>query len=359
MEHFEQLFTSVKSQVDKDYVLDNINQTIYDDSMITSAFELQNAISKLKLNKACVPDGLISEHFKYSHTKLSVLLSCCFTAMLSHGFIPLFMLDTFIVPIVKNPCGKLTDMKNYRPIALSNIVSKLFERILLTRCEQFLCTADNQFGFKSKHSTDLCVYALHECINFLKSRNTSIFITCLDASQAFDRLNHWKLFANLIERGVPLFIVRIIAFWYRNQEMCIKWGRTVSTKFHVCNGVKQGGILSPRLFTLYMDDLSKALNKCNIGCNYGGKLVNHFGYADDMCLVTMSTAGMQILLNVCDEYSKAHDIKYNPLKSNSIHFLPKSMKGIDIKFTIDNSLIPVTNDCKYLGTTIGTNRPDY
>ena len=77
------------------------------------------------------------------------------------------------------------------------------------------------------------------------------------ASNAFDRVNHWKLFNKLIIRKVPLLIVRMLIFWYSNQEMCIKWGQSTSCFFTVSNGVRQGGILSPRLFAVYVDDLSK------------------------------------------------------------------------------------------------------
>ena len=66
------------------------------------------------------------------------------------------MIETTVVPIVKNKCGNITDSNNYRPIALATIVSKLFESVLLMKCEQYLTTSANQFGFKTGHSTDLC-----------------------------------------------------------------------------------------------------------------------------------------------------------------------------------------------------------
>ena len=79
-------------------------------------------------------------------------------------------------------------------------------------------------------------------------------------------VNHWKLFRKLITRKVPLMIVRMLIFWYSKQEMCIRWGQATSDYFTISNGVRQGGILSPRLFAVYVDDLSKQFIDARSGC---------------------------------------------------------------------------------------------
>ena len=109
-------------------------------------------------------------------------------------------------------------------------------------------------------------------------RSTTVFVTFLDASKAFDRLDHWLLFKKLIKRKVPLFIVRLLIVWYSLQRMHIRWRNTFSTSFCVSNGVKQGGIIFPVLFNVYMDDFSCALNRSNIGGRIGGEIVNHLSY---------------------------------------------------------------------------------
>ena len=78
------------------------------------------------------------------------------------------MLDYVIMPLVKNKSGDLSDKCNYEPIAISCIRSKVFEEIILHMIEEYLWTTDNQFGFKAHHSTDLCVYALTEFIEYFK-----------------------------------------------------------------------------------------------------------------------------------------------------------------------------------------------
>ena len=68
----------------------------------------------------------------------------------------------------------------------------------------------------------------------------------------------------LINRKVPLFIVRLLIVWYSLQRMHIRWKNTFSTSFCVSNGVKQGGNISPVLFNVYMDDLSCVLSRSNL-----------------------------------------------------------------------------------------------
>jgi len=138
----------------------------------------------------------------------------------------------------------------------------------------------------------------------------------LDASKAFDRINHGKLFGKLLERGVPSYLIRILQFWYSHQTMQVMWGVSLSTPFYVSNGVRQGGILSPLLFNLYMDNLSRELKGCRTGCLVGDSLINHMLYADDLVILSPSSAGLQQLLGICSQYDGLmFDIKFNSMKS--------------------------------------------
>ena len=97
---------------------------------------------------------------------------------------PQSLLETTIVPVIKNKCGSLTDSNNYRPIAVATITSKLLDSIILLKCEEYLLASDSQFGFKDQHSTEFCIYPLLEFIDYYKKRNTTVFVTFLDASKA-------------------------------------------------------------------------------------------------------------------------------------------------------------------------------
>ena len=210
------------------------------------------------------------------------------------------MIETIIVPIVKNKCGNLSDSNNYRPIALVTIISKLFESVIVLKCEMFLDTCPNLFEFKKGHSTDMCIDVLKEFIELYRSRNT-------------------------------------------RQKMFIRWGISCSTKFRVKNEVKQGGILSPAFFNVYMSNLSVSLNHSGIGGSLGGNLINHLCYADDLCLIALSSSGIQSLLDICDKYATGHQLTYNATKSFTLCFKPKHIKIGLPDFVLGKLVIPVVD----------------
>ena len=183
-----------------------------------------------------------------------------------------------------------------------------------------------------------------------QSRLHCIYSCFLDASKAFDKVNHSVLFSKLLKRKVPLYIVRILCFWYRNQDMVVRWENHYSSSFKVSNGVRQGSILSPYLFCLYCDDLSAKLNGLPIGCVIGNAKINHLLYADDLVLLCPSAKGLQKLIHHCEQYGIEHDITYNSTKSAIMIFKCDLLKNYTSKeFYLNEELIPIRSSYKYLG----------
>ena len=354
--HFQDIFNCLNAQnvSPASYVLDEpINNITVNANMV------KDAIKELGLNKSSGSDGITAEHLRHASEKLPHVLAMCITGFLTHGFLPDSMLSVIIVPVIKDKAGNINAKDNYRPIALASIISKIVEMIMFDRMESYLLTQPNQFGFKKKHGTDQCIFVLKELINKYRSRGSCVYTCFLDASKAFDRVNHSKLFKKLSERGVPGYLLRILIYWYANQTMCVRWGSKMSDKFHTSNGVRQGSILSPHFFKVYVDDLSISLNTYKIGCAISDLIINHIMYADDLVLISPSSAGLKILLDVCHRFGLQNDIKFNSKKSAILPFLPENKKKLRIPtFELNKESIPITDSFRYLGHILSCDGSD-
>ena len=174
-------------------------------------------------------------HIRFTHLKTrSINGYACIVYTLVHGHVPHSMNESVIVPIIKDKKKRVNDKRNYRPMCLSNICSKIIEVVLFNRISTFLQSSSNQFGFKPKHGTELCVFAFKELPRFYKKNHGSaMHVAFLDASKAFDRVNRRKLLLKLESRGVPTYILRLLSNELIGQYTCVRWGSTHSDFFPI------------------------------------------------------------------------------------------------------------------------------
>ena len=351
--HYKNLLNSSKDASSKDAVLSALGQK---DRYVFERFSVNNvmdAVRLLKLGKSCGKDSIYAEHVKFAHDKVSVILSMLFNAMFIHGFVPKVLMDTLISPIVKDKKGNITDKNNYRPIAITSIFSKLLELIILKKYGELLSSTFNQFGFKEKLSTDLCVYSLKQIIEYYHSLSTPVYIVFMDASKAFDKVNHFHLMLKLIQRRIPIIIVRLLLYWYSHQEFFIRWSNVISEPFTVINGVRQGGIASPFYFNIYLDNLSNLLSNAGVGCSINSLIVNHLFYADDSILMAPSLKALQQLINICVDYARDHELVYNVKKTKMMYLKPKKSNcSIVSDVYMYGHAIERVSSYKYLGVII-------
>ena len=329
-----------------------INRTISDYSAVVTSSEIHDYIKSINNTHSPGPDGIFAQHLKLGPPLLCLMLAKCFTTFFIHGSLPLKMLDVHLVPVVKDNRGKLSLTDNYRPIAKASCISKLLELCILNRIECYIKVTENQFGFRKGLGTDSCIYVLKEIINKFKQSNTNVFLAFLDASKAFDRIRHDRLFTKLHHEGTPIYIIRILKFWYSNQNLFAKWNGCISDPFRCSNGVKQGGILSPYLFCFYYDGLSHALNELDIGCKLNST-INHIFYADDIVLTAPTRRGLQKLISECEAFSEPHSIQFNIKKSKYMVIRAKNFENFDFgEVTLRNAVLEKVSTFKYLGHVI-------
>ena len=280
-------------------------------SVVVHPEEVKNAINKLKCGKTDASLPLRSDNLIFSSDICHGHLSLLFTMMLKHGFSPMGMLIGTMVPIPKGRYTDLANSKNFRAITISSLLGKLLDLIVLSKEEQNLITNDLQFGFKSGASTTMCTTMVRETISYYVNRGSNVYSLVLDATKAFDRVNYCKLFRILLSRNICPFICRLLLNMYINQKLRVRWGNAYSDEFTVTNGVKQGGVISPILYCVYIDGLISELIKSNVGCFMGGAYAGIFYYADDLKTLAPSVRAMRTMLSICLNYAERYDVKFN------------------------------------------------
>ena len=251
-------------------------------------------------------------HFKSDAIKLAVdiiakPLSDILKACLVHGHFTNVLLFCTLIPIVKDANKSQQNSSNYRLIAISALILKIFDYVVLELFEPNLKTSPMQFGFQEHSSTIMATWMLTETINFYTSRGGPVYLCLLDLSKAFDNIKLDLLFSKLKDRISPIFL-RLIIFSYIYQECTVKWRDCVSAKFKISNGVRQGAVASPSFFSIYLDLLFSNLKESKLGCQIDSSYFGVIGYADDLALVSPSCEALQKMIDITEEYCTSHGI---------------------------------------------------
>ena len=315
---------------------------------------MSNGLKGLKSGKRDCSADITTDHIINCSDKFKVHLALLFTIMLRHGFTPHQFLCSTMLPIPKNKKKSLNDSSNYRAIAVSNVLGKLFDIIVMAKNKRFLSTSDMQFGFKKQSSTMVCTAVFDEAVKYYNNKGSNVYVLLLDASKAFDRVNHLKLFNLLLTKGLCPLLLKLLFNIYTNQEMNIQWNSCKSRYFSASNGVKQGGILSPVLFSLYIDILLRKLQLSGFGCHIGNTFCGALSYADDIALLAPTRFALKKLLSICEIFTKEYDILFNPEKSNFMLF-SANKSNCSETINIFGKKLSSSDNCIHLGNVIGKN----
>jgi hypothetical protein len=314
--------------------------------------DVAKAIGRLKRGKSDGNPTLMSDHVINGCRALFVHLARLFTMMLTHSLVPAKMLHSVLVPIPKNQKKSLSDSSNYRSIAISSVLGKVLDNIVIEKHSPVIACSNLQFGFRAHHSTTQCTFVLREIIEYYSSHGSPVYVILLDASKAFDRVHYVRLFSLLLQRGLCAATARLLLRSYVLQSMSVRWCNSVSTKFPCSNGVKQGGVLSPVLFTVYMDELLDRLSKLGIGCHLSGSFAGALCYADDLTIITPSFGAANSLLIECEKFADEYDVLFNASKSHALIF-NQAIVPIQAKLSLNGSPIEYADRALHLGTNIG------
>jgi hypothetical protein len=369
-EEFKKIFT-IRNNVDKKHE-DKMNKIL--DKFIKESFDtihdleideklISCYILDLTNGKSIGISGISNEMLKNGHSKdMTLTIKLIFETIINVGVIPICFNTSILKPLIKDSKKSTKDSTNLRPLAISDALSNMFEKLLLHYIDLVYTNHFKQFGFKKQSSCSHALFILKVALSFAKQKNKRLYAVAIDASKAFDKVNRTYLWVKLIEMEVHSAIVRSIILYYNESEIIINLNEENSAPFKSTIGVRQGGILSPRLFSIYIHDLITEISKMKVGIKVGRLSIDIIGYADDILLVSNIKSNVQKMLDKVEQYCNMYEIKVNGDKTVLLIFnkwCTRSKKelnedGTNLTLTLQNIKLVESFSLKYLGMEITT-----
>lgn len=327
------------------------------DSVLDSPIEpceLYAVVKNLKLNKSPGSDGIPYEFYKYAPPCLVNQILFVFNKIFLLEKVPLSFRQSILIPLYKK--GDPNLVTNYRGLSLIDTLCKIFNSILLNRISDWLSSNNilNEFqaGFRREYSTVDNIFNLVSIVNLNKLSGKYTYAFFVDFSCAFDTISRNSLFYKLSCIGLSSKIIRVLQSLYDTTESRVWDGSMFSDYFAVETGVKQGCILSPMLFSLYINDLPDILPG---GLNVAGIDVKILLYADDIVILSNTPNGLQDMIDALQGYCLRWSLRVNLLKSKIMVFRKGTRISQNLKWHYGEANIEIVNNYVYLGVDITYN----
>ena len=294
----------------KSTLSDDISAKCYEEAIKITGSVVKAAAGQLKPAKNDVSGSYSSDALLCSPDLVFENLAIVYRSWLIHGTVTPHVLSCDFLPLYKGGLKDPASTDSYRAIACSSLLLKQFDNIVLYLWGHLLSMYTLQFGFKAGTSTTECSWLVMEVSNYFLRNRTPVIATLLDCTKAFDTCKFSTLFSKLYKRKVPPIVIRTLMHIYEEQVAWVKWGNSQSESFGVVNGTRQGSVLSPCLFSVYIDELLSELRKLGVGCHIGGVFLGAFGYADDILLLAPSRSATMQMLNVCEKFGRDNNFHH-------------------------------------------------
>lgn len=310
--------------------------------------ELDSALGRLKLS-AAGPDRVHNSMLMNLPEPAKVLLLHIFNLSWTAGRVPACWKDGSITPILK-PGKSAHDPGGYRPIALTSVLLKLMERLVanrLTWCLEYgNLISDHQYGFRKGRGTIDSLAGLYDDATRALSTGKFLVVVFLDIQRAFDGVWHEAIVTKLRSLGFKGNLLSWVTSYLQGRNYSITVDGSSSSATSTC-GVPQGGILSPTLFSLVVDGVTKVVPP----------MVIPSLYADDLTPRRLASTlepalrDMQKALDGIEAYGKDWSLPISHAKSAVMIFSSKSVDRDVVRLTINGQVIPVVRAFKVLGLT--------
>ena len=311
-------------------------------------YQVIEIIDKMENKSSSGHDSISNKIIKFCKDQISKTLTIIINQMLHSGIFPTNLKISKIIPLHKKSDVNL--LSNYRPISLLPTLSKIFERVIYNQLYTYFdhnnLLNEQQYGFRSKHSTELAAIKLIDNIKYeIDQRHTPVNIY-IDLSKAFDTLNFDILLYKLRYYGVTGVAFDLLKSYLTDRKQYVNLNNHKSDVLPIKTGVPQGSILSPLLFSIYINDLIFISNKFKF-LMYADDTTIYFNLEDfSNDNLTNSITNELSKLNI---WLSQNRLSLNADKTKYMIFHPRQKNVTPVHIAMDGKQIEIVKSFKFLG----------
>ena len=290
--------------------------------------EFNDSLTKLKNNKTAGPDRIPAEMIKNSPHSVLMLILMFINRIKNMDQYPKLWSLGYTTLLYKN--GNDEEPSNYRAITICSAMAKLFALMVKNRLENKVSEkkmiGDYQIGFKKGSRPADHLFLLKGIIDNYVKKGKKVFACFIDYKNAYDNVWRDGLYYKLIKYGISPSLVKIIREMYANTQQGLKINGSVTNPFRSYRGVRQGCVLSPLLFNLFINDIPHIFDK---SCNpivLNNIKINSLMYADDLLILSETEQGLKDSLNRLSIYNEKWLLKVNYNKTKTMIFQSRVTK---------------------------------
>ena len=306
-------------------IVDHVSETLHKK---ISREEIRKVIKNMKNNKAAGIDKIIPELLKGVDDQMLDVIELLLNLIFEKGVFPEEWTLGVITILFKD--GETNDLNNYRGITLLSMLGKILVGVLNNRLIDLInkerILDENQGGFREGYRTTDHLFTLHALINhYIKVEKKELFLCFVDFRKAFDKVSHCILWMKLFKYGISGKFMTLVKSMYEQVKSCVKSRSGLTYYFKYKRGVRQGCLLSPVLFSLFLNDLQGYLLEGGAnGITLWDIKIFSLLYADDLVLIAESEEDLKLQMRILGSYADDFEMEINPKKTKVMIFNDKS-----------------------------------